>query len=636
MARKKTAPLKILDTIGPVSSLESYVKSEWWKEIFNANYLRTDGDVVEDVTLTEKEIDIFIEILKPEKEMKILDVCCGQGRHSLEFAKRGFKRIFGVDRSNYLINRARSLSRDKGFQVTFKEGDARKLRFPTDTFDIVYLAGNSFGYFETAEDDKAVLKEIMRILKPSGKLLIDITDGQYMKENYQSRTWEWIDKNYFVCRERSLSADNNRLISREVITHAHKGVIADQFYAERLYSKDDIANVIKDMGFSKIETHAEIITDSQRNMDLGMMAKRIIVTAIAEKEWAPVKKKTDIETTVAVLMGDPNITDIIKPEGKFDEDDFHTINELKNALKNLKGYNFIYFNNHETYISDLIKNKSKIKFAFNLCDEGFYNKATKELHVPSFLEMIDIEYTGGTPQCLAYCYDKSLVRGIAKEMDIPTPAAFFINPEMTNFFELQIDFPVIVKPNFGDSSFGITQKSVCRSIKEFEEAILWVRTRLGYDKPVLVEQFLEGDDISVGIIGNPPESYMVLPIIKEDYSMLPEELPKICGYEAKWDTNSPYWKLKSVPANLPEATERFLTASCVKLFERLECRDYARFDWRLDANQTPRLLEANPNPGWCWDGHLAKMAKLAGINYGEMLKMILEAAQNRINKTPFI
>ncbi|MDH5718113.1 MAG: methyltransferase domain-containing protein [Spirochaetia bacterium] len=636
MGRKKNPALKILDTIGPVSNLESYVKSEWWKEIFNANYLRTDGDVVEDSILTEKEIDTFIEILKPQKDMKILDLCCGQGRHSLEFSNRGFKNIFGIDRSNYLINRARHLNREKGGNVIFKEGDARKLRFPTDTFDIVYMAGNSFGYFETAEDDKAVLKEILRILKPSGKLLIDITDGKYMKDNFQSRSWEWIDKNYFVCRERSLSADNNRLISREVITHAHKGVIADQFYAERLYSKEEISDIIKIAGFTNIKHHADIITDSQRNMDLGMMAKRIIITANAEKEWTPIRKKTDVETTVAVLMGDPTITDIIKPSGKFDDDDFHTINELKNALKNIKNYNFIFLNHHESLINDLLKNKNKIKYAFNLCDEGFNNKATKELHVPSLLEMLDIEYTGGSPQCLAYCYDKSLVRGIAKEMDIPTPQAFFINPDVTNFFEVQIDFPVIVKPNFGDSSFGITQKSVCRNIKEFEEAILWVRNRLGYDKPVLVEQFLDGDDISVGIIGNPPESYTVLPIIKEDYSMLPDELPKICGYEAKWDKNSPYWKLKSVPANLPEETERFLIASCVKLFERLECRDYARFDWRLDTNKTPRLLEANPNPGWCWDGHLAKMAKLSNISYQEMLKMILEAAQNRIQKNPIM
>ena len=82
--------------------------------------------------------------------------------------------------------------------------------------------------------------------------------------------------------------------------------------------------------------------------------------------------------------------------------------------------------------------------------------------------------------------------------------------------------------------------------------------------------------------------------------------------------------------NLPEETERFLIASCIKLFERLECRDYARFDWRLDTNSTPRLLEVNPNPGWCWDGHLAKMAKIAGLSYAQMLHKILKSSEERI------
>jgi D-alanine-D-alanine ligase len=69
---------------------------------------------------------------------------------------------------------------------------------------------------------------------------------------------------------------------------------------------------------------------------------------------------------------------------------------------------------------------------------------------------------------------------------------------------------------------------------------------------------------------------------------------------------------------------------CLKLSERLGCRDYCRFDWRLDAAGKPKLLEVNPNPGWCWDGHLAKMVKFAGISYAEMLKAILQAAEQRV------
>jgi D-alanine-D-alanine ligase len=267
---------------------------------------------------------------------------------------------------------------------------------------------------------------------------------------------------------------------------------------------------------------------------------------------------------------------------------------------------------------------------FNLCDEGFNNEASKELHITAMLEMLGIPYSGGTPQCLSYCYDKSLVRGVANEMDIPVPKAFMIKPEDLNFIELPLNFPVIVKPNFGDSSYGITVENVCHDVQGLEQSIFKVRDEFGYKNPILVEEFLTGKDISVGIIGNPTISYTVLPIIEEDYSCLPDDLPKICGYEAKWDPDSPYWKIKSIPANLPEDVENFLVASCLKLFERLECRDYARFDWRLDANGTPRLLEVNPNPGWCWDGHLAKMAKLQGINYTEMLNMILEACKIRL------
>ena len=254
------------------------------------------------------------------------------------------------------------------------------------------------------------------------------------------------------------------------------------------------------------------------------------------------------------------------------------------------------------------------------------------MHITALLEMLKIHYSGGTPQCLSYCYDKSLVRGIANEMELPVPKAFMIKPEDIQFVEFPLSFPVIVKPNFGDSSFGITQNNVCYDMETLESAIIQVREKFGYNNPILIEEFLTGKDISVGIIGNPSISYMILPIIEEDYSALPPDLPKICGYEAKWDSESPYWKIKSVPANLSEDVERFLGASCLKLFERLECQDYARFDWRLDANGTPRLLEVNPNPGWCWDGHLAKMAKLQNISYSKMLEGILLACKSRIEK----
>jgi len=620
-------PRKIL---GPVPNLEEYVHPDWWRAIFNSLYLKTDADVVDDHNITRQEVDLFSEIIKLQSEDKILDLCCGQGRHSLELARRGFKYVEGLDRSHYLIQKAKGYERKESLNVRFKEGDARKLPYPPDTFDVTVILGNSFGYFDTIQDDLRVLKEVFKVLKPWGRLLVDVTDGQYLREHFQPRSWEWIDKKHFVCRERSRSLDAQRLISREVIAHVEKGVIADQFYAERLYTKESLTELMKAAGFSDISFHGEISPDSQRNQDLGMMEKRIIVTAVVKKEWTPLKKKPkEMAENVAVILGDPTKPDPLKPLSIFDDDDLYTIDQLKSALRELKDYKFTYLNNHDTLIQDLMRLVGKVDLVFNLCDEGYSNDPRKELHIPALLEELEIPYTGSGPQCIAYCYDKSLVRGIAKEMRIPVPEAFFIKPEDTAF-ELPFGFPVIVKPNFGDASFGITQRSVAGNLEELLNAVSEIREKFGYDKPILVEEFLPGKDLSVGIIGNPPSSYSVLPIIEEDYSAIPEGLPRICGYEAKWLPDSPYWNIKSIRADLLEETEKLIIEWCLKLFERLECRDYCRFDWRLDAEGNPKLLEVNPNPGWCWDGHLAKMTKIAGMSYVEMLEAFLRAAEQRL------
>lgn len=620
----------IKKTLGPISNLEEHLKPDWWRTIFNSNYLKTDGDVVDDKEITAKEVDLFIKILNLSPEDKILDLCCGQGRHCIDLANRGYRHVEGLDRSHYLIQKAKK----ECLSARFREGDARKLPYATDTFDVVMILGNSFGYFETVREDMTVLREVFRVLKPRGRFLIDLSDGEYLKNNIKSRSWEWIDKKYFVCRERSLSLDRTRLISREIISNVESGVIADQFYAERLYSQEEIIEFLKQTGYSNIIAHGTITPDSKRNQDLGMTEKRIIISSVAKKEWSPIKTRKNNLKNVVVLLGDPNKVDILKPFYLFDEDDLYTIDKLKDSLREIEKnfeYRFFYLDNHETMIKDLIKmqERGKVNFIFNLCDEGYFNDARRELHIPALLDILDIPYTGSEPQCLAHCYDKSLVRGIAEEMAIPTPRAFFIKSGDA-LFEIPFDFPVIIKPNFGDSSFGITSRNVVNSIEKVINVISEIRDKLGYDKPILVEEFLPGKDLSVGIIGNFPDSYIVLPVIEEDYSELPPELPEICGYEAKWLQESPYWKIKSIPADLKTETERFIIDCSLRMFDRLACRDYARLDWRLNSKGEPKLLEVNPNPGWCWDGHLARMAEIKGLSYTEMLLTILQEAEKRL------
>ena len=610
-------------TLGPVADLEKHLPPDWWKTLFNSLYLKTDGDVVENDDNTSREVDMLINATNLKLDAKILDLCCGQGRHVLELYRRGYENVSGLDRSRYLIRTAKKRAQQLKSFIRFSEGDARKIRMPESSVDCIVLFGNSFGYFESQEDDMAVLHSILRVLKSEGNIAMDIVNGEWMRKNFEKRSWEWIDENHFVCRERSLSKDESRIISREVIVHAERGVIADQFYAERLYTFDEIKMVLASLNFSNIMLHGNLLADSNRNQDLGMMQNRMFITA-----QAPEKKITHVKKTqqaVLVLLGDYRLPDTIKRNGQFNQEDLETINKLKEAISRLN-YQVTYLDNHKKMLDCL--RQSKPSFVLNFCDEGFNNKATQEMHVPCLLEMLEIPYSGASPACLALCYNKAAVRSVACSMEIPVPLETYYNPS-DQAATLPSIFPALIKPNFGDSSIGITKNSVVSSSEELVAYLDDLKKTLP-GTPILIQEYLTGSEYSVGIIGN-NGNFTVLPILEVDYSQLPSNLPKILGYESKWMPDSPYWhNIQYKQAELDLDTERQLSDYALMLFERLECRDYARFDFRANERGEIKLLEVNPNPGWCWDGKLNLMAEFSGKNYADLLRMIVEAALERI------
>ncbi len=614
-------------TVGPIPDLERHLPSEWWRTLFNSIYLKTDGDVVENQRNTARDVDQLIRAAGLEPNDRVLDLCCGQGRHCLELARRGFKHVTGLDRSRYLIRLAKRRAKQENLSVAFHEGDARRFRFPEQSFHCVALLGNSFGYFDREEDDLSVLMAAQRVLLPGGALAMDLADGGWMRGHFEKRSWEWIDQSHFVCRERSLASDSKRLISREVVVHAEKGVIADQFYAERLYSKDEIASMLERVGYRNLRFHDPITTESERNQDLGMLAHRMFITAESPRRAAPAKKKGPAFPQVTILLGDPRLPDSVKRNGQFNAEDFDTVARLKDALAELEGYEYRYIDSHAGLIGELRNNPPK--FIFNLCDEGFNNDAFMELHVPALLEMFGIPYTGAGPTCLGLCYNKALVRSIAAGLDIPVPLETYFDPD-DQAATLPAAFPALVKPNFGDSSIGIRKEAVVQTPVALMNYLEELRAELP-GCPVLIQEFLSGREFSVGVIGNPGLTYKILPPLEVDYSGLDPSLPPILGYESKWIPDSPYWtQIKCHEARIDEETRRRLFDYSNRLFERLGCQDYARFDFRTDAEGEIKLLEVNPNPGWCWDGKLNFMATFAGWRYAEMLERIIEAAQERI------
>ncbi len=217
-------------------------------------------------------------------------------------------------------------------------------------------------------------------------------------------------------------------------------------------------------------------------------------------------------------------------------------------------------------------------------------------------------------------------------LDVPVPLESYVRPGDQGA-TLPSVFPALLKPNQGDSSQGITKDSVVTN----EKALLDSLDRLRADFPkrgVLVQEFLTGAEYSVQLVGNPDQGLRALPILEVDYSKLDEKLPKILGYESKWEPDSPYWtQIKYREATLADQKQQQMIDSSSRLFERLGCRDYARFDFRADAKGEIKLLEVNPNPGWCWDGKMNIMAGFQGMRYSELLGQILLAAVERLGIT---
>lgn len=277
----------------------SRLRADWWRTLFDAVYLQTDGDVVEDASITQAEVSFLLSELPLSAGHRVLDLCCGQGRHALELARRvpGLD-VTGLDQSAFLIDlaahRTPPSSRDR---IRFFMGDCRALPFARGSFDAVVVMGNSFGYFDAAAQDDAVLAEVARVLRPGGRVIIDVTDGDYMRAAFAHRSWEHVDPQVFVIRARELDAANGRLVSREVVLQGAPDdvtLVRDACYAERLYSEGDMAGLLARGGFVGARRAGRLNTGgmSQReDSDLGMMARRIVMVAEAR----------DIVVAVAVV-----------------------------------------------------------------------------------------------------------------------------------------------------------------------------------------------------------------------------------------------------------------------------------------------------------------------------------------------
>ena len=270
---------------------------------------------------------------------------------------------------------------------------------------------------------------------------------------------------------------------------------------------------------------------------------------------------------------------------------------------------------------------------FNLA-ESFDGKSALESNVAALLNLLGLRYTGSSPAGLMMAGDKSLTKMVLGFQKILTPQfATIFRGALGHVGDLR--FPLIVKPPQEDASLGITSRSVVRDIKELFGTMDSLQRE--FQSPVLVEEFVEGREFYVGVLGNvDPQA---LPVIELDFSAFPADRPKVASYEAKWgeggtggegETGAEFAGTKSVfPTDVaPELLARMQRVA-VDAFNALRLRDYGRVDLRVRDDGEIFVIEVNPNCYLERGGELARAAAESGMAHEALVARIMELALAR-------
>jgi D-alanine-D-alanine ligase len=326
------------------------------------------------------------------------------------------------------------------------------------------------------------------------------------------------------------------------------------------------------------------------------------------------------------------------PDQWDDLDSRHTVDSLVEAIRT-GGYEAEFFEGDLTLIDTLGKFQPDI--CFNICESHFGD--AREAQVPALLEMLRLPYTGSKVMTLALALDKPMTKRVFSYHELPTPE-FQVFEREDEPLDKRMRFPLFVKPSHEGTGMGVSHKSIVHNEKELREQVAYIIKE--YHQTALVETYIEGREVTVGLVGNlmsPAARRLPDDLeasrIREGLTFFPPLEVDLHPFENSDVVYSNRLKVQLAydltylcPAPLSDEQVMQLNWLTAAVFRVTGCRDVARVDFRLDAHDhwKPYILEVNPLPGLSPGiSDIVLEAAAVGVDHTELVLKILRAAMKR-------
>lgn len=397
-----------------------------------------------------------------------------------------------------------------------------------------------------------------------------------------------------------------------------------------LDAKDNLEKAIKAIAFDVVKFDEDSVigqTKRRNQFSAANLKKNLVLRA------------SKIEHLRAISTADQRKLQIGIACNSYEGDDGAVEGELASVGSTIQktlddlGYQTIYIDfNRLPEAIHILQNK-KIDLIFNVC-ERINNSSLLEPHAAAILDAFQIPYTGSNLFTLGLCIDKIRVKKLLNYHNIPTPKwdyAYSMDDKIRDDFR----YPLIVKPSNSDNSIGITNESVVTNTKELKRQLEKVIMEM--KRPALIEEYIEGDEYDVSILGSEDDDLMVLPLARTIFDKLPEGHWNIYPFESKFGEGNfvdQYLTIQQPPKNVPAKLTSLISEIALDTYNILDCHDYGRVEVKVDKENNPYVLELNPNPSINKGNRVPLVAEMIGLDYSAFIEKIIALAIKRYKDRP--